>query len=673
MKNTEKMKKIHNKAVMDYDRIQSSLYQERRECHEDRRFYSLAGGQWEGNLGEQFEKKPKFEVNKIHLSIIKIFNEFRNNRVTVNFIPKDGTDNDNMAEICNGLFRADEIDSGAEEAYDNSFEEGVGGGIGAFRLISEYEDEEDDENEKQRIRIEPIYDADSSVFFDLDSKRQDKRDAKYCFVVYSMTVEEFEAEYDKAPTSLYKEIDYIEYDWYSPDLIYIAEYYLVEEKKETIRIFQNLTGDEIRYSEADFEDNLELEAELSAIGTKEVRQKIVKRRKIHKYILSGNEILEDMGYIAGKNIPIIPVFGKRWFVDSVERCMGHVRLVKDVQRLKNMLTSKLAEISALSTVEKPIFTPEQMSGHTVMWSEDNIVNNPYLLVNPIEQVDGSVTPAGPVGYTKPPAIPPALAALMQLVDMDMQELLGNSGEPDKMLSHVSGKAHAMIQKRIDGQAFIYMSNFSKAVRRAGEIWLSMAKEVYVEKGRKMKTVDNMNQLGTVELLKSGIGKEGGVTDKNDLTKATFDVAVDVGPSSASTREATVQTLTGMLATTQDPETIKVLTNMIMMNMEGDGISDVREYYRKQLVQMGVIKPTEEEAQAMAEAAKNAKPDPNAQALEAMAAEAIAKAKKTEAEITEVAADVELTKAKTVEVYSDINMNKVDKITNLLEKQKPNES
>ncbi len=140
-----------------------------------------------------------------------------------------------------------------------------------------------------------------------------------------------------------------------------------------------------------------------------------------------------------------------------------------------MLTSKLAEISALSTVEKPIFTPEQMSGFEVMWSEDNIVNNPYLLVNPIENVDGSIMPTGPVGYTKPPAIPPALAALMGLVDVDIQELLGNSGEADKMLSHVSGKAHEMIQKRIDGQAFIYMSNFSKAIRRAGEVWLSIIK------------------------------------------------------------------------------------------------------------------------------------------------------------------------------------------------------
>jgi hypothetical protein len=83
------------------------------------------------------------------------------------------------------MFRADEIDSGAEEAYDNAFEEGAGGGFGAFRLRAAYEDDEDPDDDRQRIKIEPIYDADSSVYFDPDAKRQDKADAKYAFVVYS--------------------------------------------------------------------------------------------------------------------------------------------------------------------------------------------------------------------------------------------------------------------------------------------------------------------------------------------------------------------------------------------------------------------------------------------------------------------------------------------------------
>jgi hypothetical protein len=176
----QRLAAIHQEALAEFDNIQSALRDERLQCLQDRRFYSIAGAQWEGPLGEQFENKPKFEVNKIHLAVIRIINEYRNNRITVDFVSKEGKEYDKLADTCDGLYRADEQDSGAEEAYDNAFEEGVAGGFGAWRLRTVYENEEDEEDEKQRIRIEPIFDADSSVFFDLNAKRQDKADAKRC-------------------------------------------------------------------------------------------------------------------------------------------------------------------------------------------------------------------------------------------------------------------------------------------------------------------------------------------------------------------------------------------------------------------------------------------------------------------------------------------------------------
>lgn len=404
---------IHQDALASFDRCQSVMQEERLQCLQDRRFYSISGAQWEGPLGDQFENKPRFEVNKIHMSVIRILNEYRNNRIAVDFVSKDGTKNEVLAETCNGLYRADEQDSVADEAFDNAFEEGVGGGFGAWRLRTVYEDEEDDDNERQRIRFEPIYDADSSVFFDMDAKKQDKSDAKYCFVLYSVTREAYKAEWNDDPTTWPKEIHQYEFDWDTPDVVFVAEYYRVEEVRETIRIFQTIDGEEERYTQADFDADETLEETLMAVGTIEARQKRVKRRKVHKYIMSGGGILEDCGYIAGKNIPIVPYYGKRWFVDNVERCMGHVRLAKDSQRLKNMQLSKLGEISALSSVEKPILLPEQVNGHQVMWAEDNIRNYPYLLVNPITGPNGEQQAAGPVAYTKSSDIPPAMAALLQ--------------------------------------------------------------------------------------------------------------------------------------------------------------------------------------------------------------------------------------------------------------------
>ena len=655
----QRLNNVHQNALNEFDRCQSSMRDERLQCLQDRRFYSISGAQWEGPIGEQFENKPRFEVNKIHLSVIRIINEYRNNRIGVDFVSKDGSPDDGLAETCNGLYRADEQDSVADEAFDNAFEEGVGGGFGAWRLRTTYEDDEDDENEKQRIRFEPIYDADSSVFFDLDAKKQDKSDAKYCFVLYSMTRDAYRAEWNDDPSTWPKEIHQYEYDWDTPDVVYVAEYYRVEEVRETIRIFATIDGEEERYTQADFDADETLEETLMAVGTVEVRQKRVKRRRVHKYIMSGGGILEDSGYIAGKNIPIVPYYGKRWFVDNVERCMGHVRLAKDPQRLKNMQLSKLGEISALSSVEKPILVPEQVIGHQAMWAEDNIRNYPYLLVNPITGPNGEMQAAGPVAYTKSSDIPPAMAALLQLTEQDMAEILGNSQQADKMVSNISGKAVELIQTRLDMQSFIYMTNMAKAMRRCGEIWLSMAKDVYVEEGRKMKSLDQMDQVGTVELMKPIIDSETGeLVYDNDLSKATFDVSVDVGPSFTSRREATVRALTGMMQVTTDPETQMILQSMAIMNMDGEGIGDIKDFFRTKLVQLGVVKPTEEEQQQMMEAAmaQGQQPDPQSMYLMAESAKAEALALKAQADTEYSIARTEETRAKTAETISNIDID-----------------
>jgi hypothetical protein len=653
--NDQRLANLHAEALRQFNDIQTALRDERLQCLQDRRFYSLCGAQWEGPLYDQYENKPKFEVNKIMLAVIRIVNEYRNNRITVDYVSKDGTENDKLAEVCDGLYRADEQASVADEAYDNAFEEAVGGGIGAWRLRTVYEDEEDPENERQRIRFEPIFDADSSVFFDLNAKRQDKSDAKYAFVVNSMTRESYKEIYNDDPTDWPKIIHQYEFDWATPDVVFVAEYYKVEEKTEVIRIFEAIDGTEERYTQQDFADDEMLEETLMAVGTREVRQKRIKRMRVRKYIMSGGKVLEDAGYIAGRNIPIVVVYGKRWFVDNIERCMGAVRLAKDAQRLKNMQLSKLGEISALSSIEKPIMTPEQVAGHQVMWAEDNLRDYPYLLINPVTGADGGTQISGPVAYTKSAQIPPAMAALLAITEQDMQDILGNPQGADKMISGVSGKAVEMIQTRVDMQTFIYMSNFAKGMKRCGEIWLGMAKEIYTEDKRKMKTITPTGEAGMVELMQPTIDtKTGAVVMANDLSSATFDVVADVGPSSSSKRAATVRALTGMLQITQDPETAQVLTAMAMMNMEGEGVGDANAYFRKKLLRMGVVQPTDQESEELMAEMQGKPQDPNAMYLQAAAENEMAKAAKARADTVETVASAELKRAQTLETLGKVD-------------------
>ena len=97
-------------------------------------------------------------------------------------------------------------------------------------------------------------------------------------------------------------------------------------------------------------------------------------------------------------------------------------------------------------------------------------------------------------------------------------------------------------------------------------------------------------------------------------------------------------------------------------MQGEGIQDVRDFFRQKLVKMGALKPTEEEAQLMA--AQSQEKTPQDQALEAMAEEAQAKATKARTEVLETVANVELKKAQVLETEANTKLKEAQAVAAL---------
>jgi hypothetical protein len=245
-----------------------------------------------------------------------------------------------------------------------------------------------------------------------------------------------------------------------------------------------------------------------------------------------------------------------------------------------------------------------------------------------------------------------MAALLQIAGQALDDLLGNQQAGEQVQPNMSGKAVELIQQRLDMQVFIYMSNAAKFMKRIGEVWLSMAREVLVEDDRQMKMISEDGSMDTVTLRQPSVDpKTGETVMKNDPGEARFDVWVDVGPSSQSRRAATVRALTGMAQLTDDPQDRKVLVSSALMNIEGEGLQDIRDYYRKQMVEAGVTKPTEEEKAEMQAAAQGQQPDPQAQYLLAAAEQAQADAGLKRAGTVEKVANADLLKAKTASEYA----------------------
>jgi len=613
----------------------------REQCLEDRRFYQVAGAMWEDEYGDQFENKAKLEVNRLLIAIRKIEAEARNNPITCDFVSTDGKGSEKLADVCDGLYRADEQDSGGRLAYNNMFHEGIGGGFGAFRLTTRWEDEFDEDDDRLRIHFETIDDADNRVFFDPAAKEQDKSDAMYAFILTHVPLDEYMEEYDDNPVSwnkIYSRSNY--YDWYRrrTNTVTIMEYFRIEETYKKYYFYEDLFGEPMKVSEDKYTE--EYHAEMTAKGYKLVSEKNAKVRHVVKHVLSGGKVLERDIVIPGTEIPIVPFYASRAIVNGVERIQGHVRIAKDVQRLLNMQLSRLADISAKSPTSTPILLDEQIAGHEVAWDNAAIDDPAYLTVNSITDAQGNVIPSGPIGQVQAPDIPPALAASMQFANGVVETILGDTRGGEQLRSNISQEVVESISERLDLFNYVYMDNKAIAIARSGQIWLSMAKEIYSDDGRMMRTVSPDGKSSSIELGRAILDKDdGSVTSDSDLSLASFNVFTKVGPASASRRAATVRNLTKLTQVINVPAIQQVLALAILQNMEGEGMSEINVYARKQMIEQGIIEPTPEEAQKIAEeqAGQQQGPTPEEQYLAAEAEKNMADAEKKKAEVGKVEA------------------------------------
>ncbi|QBM25848.1 portal protein [Citrobacter arsenatis] len=690
MADDKKMDDWHRKALCNFDNAYTATQDMREQIIEAQRFVRVSGAQWEGSTNAgysfdegRFEHYPRFELNKIARECDRIIGEYRQNRISVRFRPKDSQASEALAEKMNGKFRADYQETSGGEACDNAFDDAVTGGFGCWRMCADYEDEMDPSNEQRRISLLPVYDPATCVFFDQDSKQYDRSDATWAMEMFSMTPKAFEAEYpDSIAASLSKDDSGTQYDWSTPGAIYVGRYYEVRTEKVKISAWRNpITNATAIYDEdqiKDIEDELK-EGSFEMIGEREV-----KKRRVYCGLLSGAEWLEEPKRIPGEHIPLIPVYGRRAFVDNQERIEGHAAKAMDAQRLENLMVSMIADNATQAGGDGiPIvdvdFIPGQLADH---WAQRNKKRPAFLPMVSQKDKQGAVVAQAQVsGYTPPTQMPPALAGLLQYTGTAIQQITGAS-QLENMPSNVATETVDSIFNRMDTQSYIYMDNMAKSMRRAGVVWLSMAREVYGS-DTPMRIV---NEDGTddVALMNGAVidRQTGEEVALNDLSQGNYEVTVDVGQSFATRRDATVKSLLSMLALIP-PGTPKhdLVSSMILDNMDGEGIDDLKEYNRNQLLLSGVIKPrTPEEKQMVAQAKAQQQNQPSPDMVNALANQGLAVAENKKADNQSMSLQIEAAKvitqdkladAKIAEIFNSMNLDQRKEFRELMAQQGDN--
>jgi hypothetical protein len=642
----DKLKEVHERALKRFDAAAVPQAEIRAHALLCRRFISIPGAMWEGEWGDQFANSIRVEIDKLSKGVEKLVQDYRSNRIVPDFRPSGPNSDPETANTLDGLHRADSYHFKAQQARDNAYEEGVAGGFGAWRLVNELADEFDLESDEQRINPGAIIvDADQRVYFDPNAKAYDKSDAKHGFVLTAVAREAFEEEHPGCAADWPESRISTIFEWYTPDVVIKAEYYEVEEHTDTLVVFKHkLSDEEQRMWQDELEDGES--ADLKARGWVRSSQKRM-RRQVRKYVMTGAEVLEDCGFIAGDKIPVVPFYCKRWFVDNQERFRGHVSKRMDAQRIYNGKVSKLAETDALAPREKPIFLAEQMPPHLAeLWSKQEQERHPYALVNPVYNADGSIAAMGPIGKIEPPSLDQVAATLLQIAAADLAEETDDGA--DEVVANTSAEAMDIAAARIDAKSEIPLDNMKQSVQREGEVYLGMCRDVYPEAGREVETMSEDGEDGTAVLRESYTDKRGANKVRNDFTQGKYKVVVDVTEATATRRDKTVKSMlhtAAVAAEAQDIELAQVAILSAVMNQDGEGTADVQKYARKRLVGMGVVEPNEEEQQQMDEAQQNQPPDPTAILAEAQALALKASASKDEAQGQKILVDAVAAKLK----------------------------
>lgn len=652
-----------NSILCKFDADWMASDEARTEATNDLYFSRVS--QWDDWLSDYTTLQYRGQFDVVRPVVRKLVAEMRRNPIDVLFRPKDGAD-PNSADVLMGMYRTDMRHNTAKISVNIAVREQIEAGVGAWRLITEYEDQDPTSN-NQVIRRVPIHEACTHVVWDSNSKQMDKSDAMHCTVINAMSRDGWKAfaekhgfDEEETPSFQNPDVKWL-FPWLTSDVVYVGEYYEVEEKKETVFIYQDpLTGEPVSYFQRDIKDVID---ELADKGMVKVAEKKVKRRRVYKSIITSTTILKNREPIAGEHIPIVPVYGEWSFAGDKEVYEGVVRLTKDGQRLRNMIMSFNADIVARTPKKKPIFWPEQIEGYEYMYGGND--DYPYYLLNRTDENNGDL-PVQPISYMENPEVPQANAYMLEAATNSVSQVATMGVDAEAANGQVAFDTINQLNMRADLETYVFQDNLATAMRRDGEIYQSMVNDIYDVPRQVMMTLEDGTEKQVQLLTKAVDYQTGTVVTLNDI-RGRYECYTDTGPSFQSMKEQNRAEIQELLAKVPPgtPEWQMLLLQYFTL-LDGKGVEMMREYANKQLVMMGLKKPeTPEEIQMVEQAQQQPKePSPEqtqAQGVLLQGQAELLKAQNQQMQIQVDAAKAEgqnqLNAAKVAEIFNNMDLDK----------------
>ena len=535
--------KVIDVALKRWRRADDADRENRTEAYLDLEFLTVPGEQWDTDAKRARAGRPCLEFNRLPTTIAQITGDIRQMRPAVKVVPVDSRGDVKTADVIAGIVRYVENRSDAPAAYFAGADQQVAAGIGHWRVETEYGSGSTFE---QEIRITGIPDG-IGVRWDPDAKLPTREDARFCFVPVDMSRDVFEETYPDSTAAEFGDADLSQRglsEWATHDTVRIVEYWVKTPVKKTLALMPD--GEIMDLTDEADEDHPERLARIAEAKAAGAKVRIEKRdgHKIERYLITANDVLEGPTPWPGRFIPIIPCVGIEMQVGRRRLRRGLVRFAKDAQRAYNYARSTQTEVVALQPKSPFIATVDQVKGYEHVWATANTENHPFLPYNPDPRA-GTAMPQ----RANPPV---ASAGLAELTREAAEDLKAVTGVYDASLgarsNETSGKAIRARQQEGDVGSFVYIVNFTRAVRHTGAVVIDLVPHIY-DTARTLRIVGEDGKVDLVEINQRQGVEVDGVAEKiqNDVTVGAYDVAMEMGPSYTTRREAA---LDGMLALIQ---------------------------------------------------------------------------------------------------------------------------
>ena len=513
--------------------------------------------QWPSDIKSQREQdgRPCLTINKIASFADAVIGDIRQNEPSIKVKPVDSKADPETAEIISGLIKNIENQNNAEICYDTAAESAAICGFGAFRIGTDYAEDDSFDLDITMSRIKNPF----TVYYDPQAQSWDRDDARYCFITERIPKEVFEETYPKKVAMPAEgKFDGCQY-WGDDKTIRIVEYFKRVETVKTIILVKAPTGELFTTQDKPKQEELQM---LLSMGWQIVKEKQAPSHKIVWYKASAGDILEGPTDWPGKYIPIPLVLGKELCIEGETDYRGIVRHAKDPQRLYNYNRSTSAEIIALAPKAPFLVTSKMIGAYQDKWNNAHKKSYPYLPYDADPQAPG-VMPK----RADPIAVNTGVQTEVIVADQEIHDTTGmqqaNMGQKS---NEKSGKAILARQREGDIANFPYFDNLGRAMKYAGKIILDLIPKVYDT----ARIIRVMNPDASDKLVAINQPMQGpdGKQKLYDLTVGKYDVVVTIGPSFTTQRDEAAASMMEFLAAV--PAAGPLIGDLVAKNLDWPG-------------------------------------------------------------------------------------------------------